>query len=267
MAMLTVSGNPDYALKKHHLESLVDALCKAVQPPDGVGKLSIFVRIQQVGKGMPTNFYEMLLYGPDHISEILHIQLEPKEAPISLKFNISPIAFFQPNTMQAERLYSTALQMADIPKDAVVYDLYCGTGTLGICAAQRAKQVVGIEISPESALDARSNAALNGMKNVTIFSGAVRHVLGSLLQEHNIPAPDVVMVDPPRPGLDPDALKQLVILNPAKILYVSCNPDTQVENIAELIQHGYKITSIQPVDQFPQTYHIENVVVLVKNSN
>ena len=267
MAMLTVSGNPEFSLQKHHLDSFVAFIKEAAKPSDPNSKLSIFLRIQQVGKGMPTNFYEMLLYGPDHIREILHIQLDPDEKPVTLKFNISPVAFFQPNTLQAEKLYSTALQMAQIPKNGIVYDLYCGTGTLGICAAKHAKEVVGIELSPESALDARTNASQNGLSNVTILSGAVRHVLSQMQQEHRFPEPDIVMVDPPRPGLDPDALKQLIALNPAKILYVSCNPVTQAANITELLEHGYRIVAIQPIDQFPQTYHIENIVVLTRSGH
>lgn len=266
MAMLTVSGNADYALNKQHLESFVAFLRDAIEPLNPSSNLSIFLRIHQIAKGMSTNFYEMLLYGPDHIREILQIKVEPDEKPLSLTFTVSPAAFFQPNTRQAEQLYSKALQMAKIPKDAVVYDLYCGTGTLGICVAKKAKQVIGIEISPESALDARTNATRNGFENVTILSGAVRHVLHQMSLENRFLKPDVVMVDPPRPGLDAEALKQLLELTPPKILYVSCNPVTQAANIAELIANGYQIESMQPIDQFPHTSHIENIVVLNKTN-
>jgi 23S rRNA (uracil1939-C5)-methyltransferase len=262
LAMLTVSGNPDYALHKHQLESFVKFLRDAIEPQKG--NLSIFLRIQQVAKGMATNFYEMHLYGADHIREILEIQTDPEQPPFLLEFNISPTAFFQPNTLQAEKLYSLAWQLAKVPKGAVVYDLYCGTGTFGICAAKSAKQVIGIELSPESALDARTNVTINKLNNVTIISGAVRYVLAQIRSEGQIPAPDIIIVDPPRAGLDPDALEELVIMNAKKILYVSCNPATQAANIAILMQHGYRIMSIQPVDQFPQTYHIENIVVLSK---
>lgn len=263
LAMLTVSGNPDYALSKEHLEGYVAALREAIEPL-GDSKLSVFLRIQQLTKGEATNFYEMQLYGPDHIREVLHITLEPELPPLSLQFHVSPSAFFQPNTAQGEKIYSCALQMIDIPQDAVIYDLYCGTGTLGICAAKKAKMVVGIEVSPEAALDAKGNAALNGLDNVKIISGAVGQVLGSLQQEHGVPPPDVVMVDPPRAGLDPDSFKHVVALDAPTILYVSCNYATQVENIAALMKVGYRITAIQPVDQFPQTYHLENIVVLTK---
>lgn len=263
MVILTVSGNPDFALHKGHLESFVAFLRDTVEPSNPSSHLSIFLRIQQIARGMTTNTYEMLLYGPDHIREVLQIKLQPNEPPLSLVFHISPSTFFQPNTRQAEQLYSTAINMAQIPQNAVVYDLYCGTGALGLCSSKFAKEVIGIDVSPESALDARTNAQRNGCKNVTIITGAVRYVL-SHLPERKIPAPDVVMVDPPRPGLDPEAIRELLTLKPPKILYVSCNPITQALNVAELLQHGYRIAAIRPVDQFPQTYHIENIVVLVK---
>lgn len=251
MAILTVSGNPDYALKKHHLESFTAFMRDAVEP---LQSLSLFLRIQQIGKGMPTNFYEMLLYGPDHIREELQM------AGVTLSFKISPAAFFQPNTRQAEKLYSLALQQLEIPEGSVVYDLYCGTGTLGICASKLAKKVIGIEISPESSLDARANVAANGCENVEILTGSVPE----LLAKGELPHPDIVMLDPPRMGLDPTTLKQILALSPSKILYISCNPLTQAANILELVQAGYKLALIQPVDQFPQTPHIENIAILIR---
>lgn len=261
MAVLTVSGNPEYALSKKHLESFVAFLRDAVEPVNPKHHFSIFLRIQQVGKGMTTNLYEMLLYGPDHIRETLQIKVNPDEAPVPLTFHISPSAFFQTNTKQAEQLYSLALGMAKIPRDAVVYDLYCGTGVIGICVSKHVKEVIGIELSPESALDARTNASRNKCTNVKIISGAIRHVL-TQIPEQNIPRPDVVIVDPPRPGLDPDSIKHILEINPPKILYISCNPVTQATNVAEFLKHGYRISAIQPIDQFPQTYHVENIVVL-----
>ena len=204
----------------------------------------------------------MLLYGPDHIREILHIQTHPDQKPEPLTFLVSPSAFFQPNTKQAERLYSTALQLLDIPEQSVVYDLYCGTGTLGICAARKAKQVLGIEISPESSLDARTNAKNNGLDHVKIVTGAVRDAIASIVKEQDFALPDVVMVDPPRVGLDDDTIKHLVDLQPPKILYISCNPATQALNVGSLREMGYRIEAIQPVDQFPHTVHTENIVVL-----
>jgi len=260
MVMLTVSGNPDYALHRPQINSFLAAIRKAIEPPDPDCHLSVFLRIHQIAKGIPTNFYEMHLYGPDHIKETLLITTIAGKEPIPLTFTISPSAFFQPNSSQAEKLYSLALQHAAIPQDAVAYDLYCGTGTLGICMAKHAKQVIGIEISPESALDARTNATSNGIENFTVYTGAVHEIL----KNKEFPKPDLLMIDPPRVGLEVAGCEQIIALGAPSIVYISCNPATQAVDVAELVKHGYRLVSIQPVDQFPQTIHIENIALLVK---
>jgi 23S rRNA (uracil1939-C5)-methyltransferase len=257
LVMLTVSGNPDFALNKLQLDHFRDSLRHAIAPLNPGSKLSIFLRIQQILKGTPTQFYEMLLYGPDHIREELHIQEVAGDPPYNVMFKISPSAFFQPNSEQAEQLYSRALQMIKIPPDALVYDLYCGTGTLGICAARQARHVIGIELSPESALDARENVKANGLHNVQILEGDVGKVLASLAGQ-----PDVVMVDPPRSGLDAKAIEHLLNIKAPKLLYISCNPITQAANLEQLIGGGYRLEALQSVDQFPQTMHVENIAVL-----
>lgn len=263
LAMLTVSGVPEYALTKEHIDLFVSRLKESVTP-SASAHLSIFIRIQQTAKGMPTQFYEMHLSGPDHIRETLTIAPLAGEKGRSIQFKVSPSAFFQPNSRQAERLYSTALQLASLPPEGVVYDLYCGTGTLGICMAPFVKRVIGIEISPESALDAKTNAAENGLNNVEILCGSVQEKLVEMSRSQHYPQPDFVVVDPPRMGLDKTAIEQLVRLSPPTIVYISCNPATQAENAAELLAHGYKIKAVQPVDQFPHTLHIENIVIFSK---
>jgi 23S rRNA (uracil1939-C5)-methyltransferase len=245
MAVLTVSGNPEFALNRTHLNSFVEAVRKAA------GDISIFLRIHQAIKGKPTQFFEMHLAGKDHITEELHLNNGP------LSFKISPVSFFQPNTLQAETLYDTAL--AALPESSVVYDLYCGTGTLGMAAARRAKTVIGVELSPEAVLDAQENAKRNGIENITFHQGDVGKVLATLSLK-----PDVVILDPPRVGLDETAMNHLKALQPPMIIYISCNPLTQAVNVAELIQAGYELKRLQPVDQFPHTYHIENIAFLEK---
>jgi 23S rRNA (uracil1939-C5)-methyltransferase len=248
MAVLNVSGNPDFAPPKEQLLRFVDAVGEGI---------SIFVRIHQTKKGVPTRFYEMHLAGADHIEEILELADGP------LHFKISPSSFFQPNTIQAEKLYQAAISMLgeDHP---VVYDLYCGTGTLGMAAAPRARLVVGIELSPEAVLDAEENAKRNHLSNIQFYQGDVGSNLTRFLAESAIPRPDAVIVDPPRAGLDELALHQLKILSPKKIVYVSCNPATQSENIRDLVQAGYVLRCLQGVDQFPHTAHIENVALLTR---
>jgi 23S rRNA (uracil1939-C5)-methyltransferase len=260
LVMLTVSGNPEYALNQRQIHDFVLALRQAVEPPLHEQKLSIFIRIQQIAKGRKTQFYEMHLYGPDHIREVLHIETAHQEHH-ELQFRISPSAFFQPNTRQAEQLYSRAIQLSGAPSGGIVYDLYCGTGTLGICMAKTAKKVVGIELSPESALDARENAKHNQLSNITIHTGDVGHLLPPLLEDKDL-QPDIVMVDPPRAGLDPRALQRILAMRSPLLTYVSCNPATQSANLEVLIKGGYRLKVIQPVDQFPQTIHVENIAVL-----
>lgn len=261
MICLTVSGNPEFALNRDQLDDFVSALKVKITPSEK-GKLSIFLRIQQIARGKPTQFYEILLSPPDVIEEKLHIHYKEEIHPLT--FKISPSSFFQPNSFQAEQLYSSALEMAQITKDTVVYDLFCGTGTLGICAAPYAKYVVGIELSAEASLDARTNAKDNHLENITILTGDVGSELEKIQKEKTQPFPDIVMVDPPRAGMDKRALQILIDLAPQRIVYVSCNPKTQADNIAELVQHGYVLRELQPVDQFPQTIHIENIALLEK---
>lgn len=259
---LTVSGNPDFALKKEQLNHFVTAM-RAIE---GDKPAALFLTIKQAMKGHPTRFFEMHLGGPDHIQERLAIQSDPKALPKWITFKISSSAFFQPNPLQAERLYNAMLHLAEIPENAVVYDLYCGTGTLGICTAARAKQVVGIEISREACLDARENIASNGLSHVTILTGCVYEKLSEIKAQNSYPPPDVVVLDPPRAGLEAKAIACVGALGAHTIAYISCNPETQAQNIRELVHYGYQLVAVQPVDQFPQTVHIENIAILKKGS-
>lgn len=256
LIMLTVSGNPDYALNKWHLDSFVAYLRAAIEADSPLNELSVFLRIQQTAKGKPTEFYEMHLFGPEYVKETLAFSDELK-----LNFKISPSAFFQPNTEQAEIIYQTALEMVNITSDMNVYDLYCGTGTLGICAARKAKKVIGIELSPESSLDARENVKENGLTNVEILTGDVGQLLQQM-KESKHDHPDLVMLDPPRTGLSGEAIEQICLIKPKQILYISCNPQTQAQDVEKFLNFGYEVVAIQPIDQFPHTPHVENITVL-----
>ena len=251
MAVLNVSGHPDFAPSRSDLEGYVEAIRKVA---DGA---SIFLRIHQATKGRPTQFFEMLLHGPDHIVEEIHLQNRPP-----LSFKISPSSFFQPNTFQAEKLYEEAMSMLGSP--SIVYDLYCGTGTLGMAASFFSKQVIGIELSPEAVLDATENLKRNGIGNMSVYQGDAGQTITKLMDRPDFVRPDAVIIDPPRAGLDPLAIHHLKNLLPEKIIYISCNPLTQAANIEELAQAGYRIKRLRPVDQFPHTYHIENIALLEK---
>ena len=255
LAMLTVSGNPEYPLTREALDSLVRTLGT---------QMSLFLRVQQSLKGRPTQFFEMHLAGPDHITEQLQVRLRPYEAPTLINCHISPSAFFQPNTLQAEKLYSLALQMVPLTEESIVCDLFCGTGTLGLAAARRVKEVIGVELSPESALDARENAKRNNIDNIEIITGDAAQVLSNLKATGRITQVNLVMVDPPRSGLSPQMIEALLSVGAADLLYISCHPKTQARDLAIILKAGYRLVAMQPVDQFPQTIHIENIAYLRK---
>jgi 23S rRNA (uracil1939-C5)-methyltransferase len=254
LVMLTVSGNPNYALTQRQIDDFIEAIETVVSGA------SIFLRIQQVAKGSATQFYEILLKGRDHIKEELVIDTGKNKR--ELTFKISPTSFFQPNPAQAEKLYSLALQMLDLPPKAVVFDLYAGTATLGMALALEAEKVVSIELNPHAVFDAEWGAKINGIHNLSLYIGDVGKVLHDLRALSDFRAPDVVIVDPPRAGLDPTALSHLLSLHPVQILYISCNVATQAQNIQVLQEGGYTLEIIQPVDQFPHTPHIENIGLL-----
>lgn len=259
LVMLTLSGNPDYAVSKDSLDSFAASLREALEKEPSSPKLSIFVRIQQIKKGEPTKFYEWKLYGPEFLRETLSLE------ETTLQFNVSPTAFFQPNTDQAENFYALALNMAGLSEETIVFDLYCGTGTLGMLASQKAKKVLGIELSPESSLDARENVKDNHINNMEVITGDVGKTLTQLRAEEGFETPQLVVVDPPRIGLDEEALKNILDLSPEKILYISCNPASQAENIKVLTEEKYTLLAVRPVDQFPHTLHVENIAVLERN--
>lgn len=254
MAILTVSGVPEYALSKGQLESFVAALQDKIKDPS----FSIFLQVQQTAPGKETQFYEMQLAGPAHIHEELEIKT-PSYAK-TLRFTISPSAFFQPNTAQAEVIYSKALEMAGLKKRRCILDLYAGTATLGMVFAPFAEKVIAIEINPYAVFDAEVNKQVNGVENLQIFKGDVAKVL--LAERKQIGIPDLALLDPPRTGLSKEAIAILADLKPIEILYISCAPITQARDCEALKEMGYSIVEVQPIDQFPHTVHLENLVLL-----
>jgi 23S rRNA (uracil1939-C5)-methyltransferase len=259
LVMLTVSGVPEEALNRSQIDHYVRAVKESCTPPEGRGELSIFLRIQQAIKGQPTRFYEMHLGGPDHIRESMTLFGR------QVHFQVGPSSFFQPNTLQAERLYQRAFELANMGSDDLVYDLYCGTGTIGVCAARSVKRVVGVELSHEAVYYAKENVKANGLSNTDVLQGDVGVVLETLHEKY--PDPDVVIVDPPRVGLDAVAMGHMDRLRPKTILYISCNPATQAVNIGEWVAKGYRIEALQAVDQFSHTPHVENIAVLRRISS
>jgi 23S rRNA (uracil1939-C5)-methyltransferase len=176
------------------------------------------------------------------------------------RFNISPLSFFQVNPVQTEVLYSKALEYADLTGDETVFDAYCGTGTISLFLSQKAKKVYGVEIVPEAIEDAKKNAAQNGVENVEFLVGESEKVIPELIDKGIIA--DVVVVDPPRKGCERSLLEAISKMAPKRIVYVSCDPATLARDLGILKGLGYKTIEVQPVDNFPQTAHIENVARL-----
>ena len=179
-----------------------------------------------------------------------------------LRFKIGPKSFYQTNSRQAYRLYSVAREFAALTGNEVIYDLYTGTGTIAQFVSAKASKVIGIEYVPEAIVDARQNAEANGITNCTFFAGDMKDVLNeAFIARHG--KPDVVILDPPRAGIHPDVAQVILKAAPQRMVYVSCNPASQARDLATLCR-DYKITAVQPVDMFPHTMHVENVVALVR---
>ncbi|MDE6495961.1 MAG: 23S rRNA (uracil(1939)-C(5))-methyltransferase RlmD [Duncaniella sp.] len=177
-----------------------------------------------------------------------------------LKFRVGPKSFYQTNSRQAYHLYSVARDFAGLTGDELVYDLYTGTGTIACFVARGCRHVVGIEYVPEAIEDAKVNASINGLDNTEFYAGDMKNVLtADFIAEHG--RPDVMIVDPPRAGMHEDVVKVIMEASPRRIVYVSCNPATQARDLA-LLDPMYKVEAIQPVDMFPHTAHVENVVKL-----
>ena len=190
--------------------------------------------------------------GQDHIFEDME----------GLKFKINAKSFYQTNSQQAYELYKVTRDFADLKGDELVYDLYTGTGTIAQFVAKQAKRVIGVEAVPDAIIAAKENAQLNGITNVEFYVGDMKNVFNDeFIKQHG--HPEVIITDPPRDGMHKDVVQQILNIAPNKVVYVSCNSATQARDL-ELMDAMYKVTKVQPVDMFPQTHHVENVVLLEK---
>lgn len=190
------------------------------------------------------------IYGEGYIKDILG----------EYTFKISPLSFYQVNPIQAEKLYDLGVNFAKITKNDIVFDLYCGIGTISLFMAKFAKKVYGVEIVEQAIQDAKENATLNNIDNVEFIAGDTEIVLDNLINNKNI-IPDVVMIDPPRKGLDSRSIENILKIKPNRVIYISCNPATLVRDLVKF-EYFYDIREIQPVDMFPYTTHVECVAVL-----
>ena len=188
--------------------------------------------------------------GNDHIFEEME----------GLRFKVGPKSFYQTNSEQAYNLYKVAREFAGLTGNELVYDLYTGTGTIANFVSRRARQVIGIEYVPEAIEDAKVNAEINDIKNTLFYAGDMKDILTQeFINEHG--RPDVIITDPPRAGMHQDVVDVILFAEPKRIVYVSCNPATQARDL-QLLDEKYKVKAVQPVDMFPHTHHVENVVLL-----
>lgn len=193
-------------------------------------------------------------FGTDHIYEEME----------NLRFKVGPKSFYQTNSLQAYELYKVAREFASLTGNELVYDLYTGTGTIANFVAHQAQKVIGIEYVPEAIEDAKVNAELNHLNNTLFYAGDMKDILTQdFINEHG--RPDVIITDPPRAGMHTDVISTILFAEPKRIVYVSCNPATQARDLT-LLDEAYRVVKVQPVDMFPQTHHVENVVLLERRS-
>lgn len=193
---------------------------------------------------------EKVLYGSGEITDTL----------LGMKFAISARSFYQVNHVQTEKLYSKAIEFASLKGNERVLDCYCGIGTIGLIASKKCKEVLGVESNAAAIKDAKKNAKINGVKNVGFVCSDTGRLLSELADQGE--NADVVMLDPARAGCDKKTLASLLKMGPERIVYVSCNPETQERDVKELVRGGYKVKRVQPVDMFPFTSHVENICLL-----
>lgn len=199
--------------------------------------------------------YEKIYYGSGYIHDTIG----------GYKFRISANSFFQTNSLQAENLYQTAVDFAGFNGSEIVYDLYAGAGTISIFISKFTKEVYAFESVDSAVSDAWTNNELNSISNVRYFLTDLNRSFLQLLKSENIAPPDIIICDPPRSGMNPRTVKDIITINPQKIVYISCNPSTQARDIKILSENGFSLIKIKPVDMFPHTYHIENIALLVRN--
>ncbi len=215
---------------------------------------TIVNNINRKRSSVATGDYENIILGSGFIFDLIG----------NYKFRISANSFFQTNTLQAEKLYQTALEFAELQGDEIVYDLYSGAGTISIFVSERAKEVYAFESVESAVIDAEENKEINNTLNVHFFTADLYKSFLPLVEEKNLHLPDVVILDPPRSGMHTNTINDIIKLSPKKVVYVSCNPTTQVRDIKLFTNSGYKLIKIKPVDMFPHTYHIENVALMIR---
>jgi len=240
-----VTSSEDDELMKEYTSELLKSVPQITTVINNINKKKASVAIGD---------YEKIYYGSGYIYDMIG----------DYKFRISSNSFFQTNTLQAENLYKTALDFSELKGDDIIYDLYSGAGTIAIYVSGKAKKIIGFESIRSALRDAAENVILNQVENVQFAEANLYKSFLPIIEQNNIPKPDVMIIDPPRSGMHKNTVDDVIQLSPVKIVYVSCNPATQARDIKMMVEVGYKLMKMKPVDMFPHTYHIENVAVLRK---
>ncbi|HIV41798.1 MAG TPA: 23S rRNA (uracil(1939)-C(5))-methyltransferase RlmD [Candidatus Mediterraneibacter guildfordensis] len=234
-----------------------DELIRQLQAIPGMTGVSVSENTRRDNVIMGETYH--VLWGKGYITDYIG----------KIRYQISPLSFYQVNPVQTEKLYSFALEYADLKGGETVWDLYCGIGTISLFLAQKAGKVYGVEIVPQAIEDARRNAELNGIKNAEFFVGKAEEVLPAFYEQKRAEGSaethaDVIVVDPPRKGCDGKLLDTIVKMAPEKVVYVSCDPATLARDLKILCANGYELVKVRPVDQFPMSVHVETVVLMSK---
>ena len=231
----------------------MEQLVESLREIPGMTSITINVNTKNTNVIMGTEMISV--WGQDYITDYIG----------NIKYQISPLSFYQVNPVQTRKLYETALEYAGLKGNETVWDLYCGIGTISLFLAQKAGKVYGVEIVPEAIADAKINAKLNGITNAEFFVGKAEEVLPEKYKNEGIYA-DVIVVDPPRKGCDPAALETMVKMQPERIVYVSCDSATLARDVKWLGEHGYEVKKVKACDMFPGTVHVETVCLLSRKT-
>ncbi len=244
--MVVISAN---ASSIPHSDDLINAI-RVISPKI----CGIILNVNKKRTNLVLGDKNITLWGKDFLSDTL----------CDIGYEISPHSFFQINPAQTEKLYSTAIEFADISKDDTVMDIYCGIGTISLTAAKHAKSVIGVEIVSQAIENAKKNAAENCIQNAEFYCSAAEDIVPELVKSGN--TPDIVILDPPRKGSDEKTLSAIVSANPKRIVYVSCNPATLARDVKFLAENGYSLKKATAVDMFPQTTHVECCALLCQEN-
>ena len=242
--VVMVTSTPVFPGKNHFIEKLLE-----IHPEI----TTIVQNINNKFTSMVLGDAQKVLYGKGYIEDIL----------CGKRFRISPKSFYQINPVQTEKLYNCAIHLAGLTGEETVIDAYCGIGTIGIAAADKAKLVIGTEINKDAVKDAIVNAKINETENIRFYALEAGEFMRNLAADNE--HIDVLFTDPPRAGCSREFLDSAIALSPEKIVYISCNIETQVRDVYHLVKHGYKVKACRPFDMFPHTKHIENIILLTKN--